>query len=409
MGLVVVAVVVLVLWSADGRTGSSAPEALRACAALWLLVHGAGSTVLDAAGRPVGAVGLVPLGLSVLPVALLVRAGAGVARGAVARTPLRSGTRDRAVLAALVTLAVGVPYALLGGLVAAVGSGSGLQPHRVESLAATGLVGAAAALWGARRATRPDRPLRPRRGAAPLAGVTGRWRIALDRLHTHAGPALAGGAVAVLTVCAGAALLLAGTLVLSAGAVADLARVVDPGPVGGVGLLLLCVALVPNAVVWTAAWLAGPGFTVGAATSVAPGAVVLGPLPALPLLGVLPPAGSPGSAAWTGLAVVVGGGALGGLLAVRRACPESEAGNGWRALVGRLRVTTPVALLTAPVAGLLAAVACVLASGPAGPPALSAVGPSAWQVALAVTAETAVGALAAVVVGALRAGSRVSP
>lgn len=403
VGLVVVAVPVLVLWSADGRTGSTAPEALRACAALWLLLHGAGSTVLDAAGRPVGAVGLVPLGLSLLPVLLLVRAGGAVARGAVRRTALRSGTRDRATLVALVALSVGVAYALLGGLVAALASGAGLQPHRVEALLATGLLAAAAAGWGARRATSPGRTVRPRRGSVPLAGLTGRWRAAAVAVRPLAGPAVAGGGMAVAVVLAAASVLLAGSLVLSARAVADLGRLVDAGPVGGVGLVLLCVALLPNAVVWTLAWLAGPGFTIGAATSVAPGAVVLGPLPALPLLGVLPPAGSPGAGAWTGLAVVVAAGALAARLVLRRLPVAPVVGEGWRGAVGRLRQLAPGALLTAPVAGLLAAGACVLASGPAGPPSLAAVGPSAWAVGLAVTVEVALGALAVVVLAALRA------
>lgn len=54
---------------------------------------------------------------------------------------------------------------------------------------------------------------------------------------------------------------------------------------------LLSLLLLPNAVVFSAAYLLGPGFMVGADTLVSPSLVVTGALPAFPLLAALPDSG----------------------------------------------------------------------------------------------------------------------
>lgn len=79
------------------------------------------------------------------------------------------------------------------------------------------------------------------------------------------------------------------------------------GQLGGGGgavaiVVVLGLALLPNAGVFTGSYLLGPGFTVGTGTAVTPGLVVLGPLPAFPMLAALPDEGSGG---WTGWLVVV--------------------------------------------------------------------------------------------------------
>ena len=51
---------------------------------------------------------------------------------------------------------------------------------------------------------------------------------------------------------------------------------------------LVNAAFVPNAALFAGSFLLGPGFAVGGATLVSPGAVVLGPLPVVPLLAALP-------------------------------------------------------------------------------------------------------------------------
>jgi len=74
----------------------------------------------------------------------------------------------------------------------------------------------------------------------------------------------------------------------------------DAGDTAVLGVLTL--AVLPNATLFSSAYLFGPGFTVGTGTLVSPGAVVLGPLPLFPLLAALPDAGpTPG---WTGWLMV---------------------------------------------------------------------------------------------------------
>ena len=58
----------------------------------------------------------------------------------------------------------------------------------------------------------------------------------------------------------------------------------------GVMLTVLTALLAPNAALFGGAWLLGPGFAVGAGTTVSPSGVSLGALPNFPLLAALPSA-----------------------------------------------------------------------------------------------------------------------
>ena len=55
--------------------------------------------------------------------------------------------------------------------------------------------------------------------------------------------------------------------------------------------MLIQLAFVPNAVIWSAAYALGSGFALGAGSVIAPAATQLGMVPGIPLLGALP---SPG-------------------------------------------------------------------------------------------------------------------
>ncbi|GAA5147953.1 hypothetical protein GCM10023340_21140 [Nocardioides marinquilinus] len=64
-------------------------------------------------------------------------------------------------------------------------------------------------------------------------------------------------------------------------------------------MVVLGVALLPNAGAFAGSYLLGPGFTVGAGTLVTPASAVLGPLPAFPMLAALPDEGvAPGWTRW---------------------------------------------------------------------------------------------------------------
>ena len=89
---------------------------------------------------------------------------------------------------------------------------------------------------------------------------------------------------------AGAALLVTG-LWMHLKQVEVLHQALQPGIAGGIALLLLQLAFAPNAMIWSASYALGSGFSLGAGSVIAPAATQLGMVPAIPLLGALP---SPG-------------------------------------------------------------------------------------------------------------------
>ena len=83
------------------------------------------------------------------------------------------------------------------------------------------------------------------------------------------------------------ALLVAGSLVMHHGEVETISRQVGGGW-GGVPILVLGVLAAPNAIIYSIAYLAGPGFALGTGTSVSLTSTAHGTLPAFPLLGAVP-------------------------------------------------------------------------------------------------------------------------
>ncbi len=349
LGVLVVALPVVAAWAGDARTTATLADCTRTAGQVWLAAHGASSALGD------GRFDLTPLGLSLLPLALLARAGRSA-------SVHRRATSVRAAAGAAVSVAV--PYAALCAGVAAASATPVLRPSVVSAVLAglgTGLLGAGVG------ALRPDRL----------------WRAAWLRLGDRSRRTLPAAAVAVCTLLAGGALLAGSSLLGHLGRATDLAEATAPGAVGGAGLLLLGLSYVPNAVVWAAAWLAGPGFAVGTGTAVGPFAHELGAVPALPLLAALPAAGVPGWVGATALAVPLAAGALAGRVLHRR----SDAPTRGRAVLD--------ALVTAGWSGAAMAVLSLLAGGAAGGARLAELGPSATRVGAAVAVEVAMGALAA--------------
>lgn len=352
LGLLLVLAPVLLVWVTDDRAGSGAVEAVRTAGQLWSVGHG------GSLGVPGGELALTPLGLLALPLWLLVRTGRAAGRS--------RGSAGRRELGRLGLTAAGA-YALVAVLVSAVSATDDVRPALVPAAAGAFLLALVGVLAGCLRGAG--------RSGAAWAVLPARTRR-LGRATAVSSAALVGGGA-----------LLAGTaLALQLPRAADLARSSDPGVVGGVALLLLGLALVPNAAVWGAAWLAGPGFAVGVGTAVGPFGHELGPVPALPLLAALPGSGVPGWAGPLALLVPLAAGILAGRV-VARDLPG----------VGAARVCLEAALV-GPVTGALWVVLAWLSGGAAGGERLTEVGPAAWLVGLAVAA--AVG-LAAVVGAAL--------
>jgi hypothetical protein len=345
-GLVVVCLPVLLAWATDARSGAGAADALRTGGQIWLVAHGC-SLELTA-----GVFGLTPLGLLALPLLLLVRAGTCVGRECPVAS-LRS--------AAALTAAVAVPYAVLAAVLAALSTTAAVRPVPLQALLGAVLVAGVGAGAGVAR-------------AAGSGQLHGRVPAPVRRVLRAA----IGAAAALL----GAGALLVG---LSLGLHLDRARELSgasaPGLVGSVALLLIGVALAPNAVVWAAAWLAGPGFAVGVGTAVSPFAHVIGPVPALPLLAALPGSGVPEPWGLLALVVPLAAGVVGGVLVA-----GARSAGGWAGAALEAAAVGPCTAV------LLAALAW-LAGGPVGGGRLGAVGPSPGSVALAVALGVGVPAL----------------
>ena len=126
---------------------------------------------------------------------------------------------------------------------------------------------------------------------------------------------------------AGAAILVTG-LWMHLNRVEALQEALQPGVPGGIVLLLLQLAFAPNAMVWSASYALGSGFSLGAGSVVAPAATQLGMVPGIPLLGALPSPG-PGDFAqlwWLAAGAVAGAIACWVVLASRPTARFDEAG-----------------------------------------------------------------------------------
>ncbi|MEU0516754.1 DUF6350 family protein [Streptosporangium sp. NPDC006007] len=370
VGLAVLTTLTLVGWitSPQGALGAGLPGVFRTAAQLWLAAHHAGFAI------PGGAIGLLPLGLTVLPAFLLYRAGVWMARDADLRLRLparlpKNSPRDEAnarrraqlVLVAQAGISLAAPYALLAGMVALVTRNEITQPLLGDVLISHLVLAFAA-------------------GSLATARTIGPWRSMFRLLPERLRAVLAGSVAALGIMLVAGAVMVAGALVANFDQVRALSDILSPGFVGGLLLLLVQGLYLLNAVVWAMAYIAGPGFAVGTGTLVAPTGVQLGPVPSLPILGALPEAGP--TPAWV-MAVVVlpfAAGAVAGVLSVRIApSPSYEGAPLWGFVCG---------LATGAMAGILAA----LSGGALGGTRLAAAGPEAWEVMLSVTLETGVAA-----------------
>lgn len=234
-------------------------------------------------------------------------------------------------------------------------------------------------------------------------GATNPARVRLRRLIAEgpqpitaaAGAAVRAGLGTVATVTAAAAVLTTVALVLGYGQVIALYESVQAGVIGGIALTAAQLALLPTLVIWAASWLIGPGFAIGAGSTVSPIAVTLGPLPAVPVLGALP--AEPSALGFATLLVPVLAAFVAGI-AVR---PRLVARLGDASLP---LWSLAAAGAAAVVAAIAAAFLAFVAAGAAGPGRLAVVGPDPATIGLWMLAETFIG----VALGLLAGGARAS-
>jgi len=352
-GLAAVTVLVLIGWIAAPHAGLGLPAVLRSSAALWLVGQHVGFSYHGA-----GRIGLLPLGLVVLPGALLWRAG---------RWVVRAGQVRRLRHVGYAALALAVPYAVLTGALA-LASRSRLESSSLPQSVACGLVLAlAAGGLGAARAVAP-------------------WPELVRLLPPGPRSLVLGIAGALGTLVAAGAVLAGTSLAMHLSEAATLERDLSPGVIGTVLLLLLQLGYVPNAVAWAIAFMVGPGFAFGVSTVVAPTGSALQQLPAFPMLAALPPGVHASMPAWVApvvMAMPYLAGVLGGLLLVRAGPVLSlDAAPLWGLGCGGG-------------CGMLLGLLAAASGGPLGDGRLAAVGPSGWQVGLVSALEIGIAAAAA--------------
>lgn len=346
-GVLPTAAVAVIGWFATA--GGTATWALRIGADAWLLAHRV--PVELATGR----VSLVPLGLTLVPVILLCRAGAWVGRTCeVGR--IRHAASGVAVLA--------LAYGAFAAFVALLARATGATPDLLHAFVQAGALAAVA-------------------GGAGILRMSGHGAGIWRALPEDVRAALHGGLAGLVALFSAGALLAAGALAWHADRLTSLVGGLAPGLVGALLLLLVSLAYVPNAALCAAAFALGPGFAMGTGTVVSPTGVALGPLPAFPLLAGLPAEAPPG---WVlGVLVIpIGAGVVSGLAAVRR---FPAYGIDTSALRGGLAGV---------VAGLLFTGCAALVAGSLGPGRMADVGPLVPSVGIAAVSTLGVSGAAGV-------------
>ncbi|MEV2231573.1 DUF6350 family protein [Streptomyces phaeochromogenes] len=425
LGLAAFTVLVTVLWISSPYPDSGPDGALHVAAGLWLLAHGCELVRTDTLSGVPAPVGVTPLLLVVLPAWLLHRAGRDAADGDEESAPPAVRTACGGVVAGYLT--VGTAAALYA-------SGGALSPSWASVAVWLPLLAVTAAGVGAWTAYgRPRGPLPPpaRQALRALPFASRVSAVPGFRLPAAVRAASAGAAVLV----GGGAVLVGASLVWHGG----LARVsflhLTESWSGRFAVLLLALALVPNAAVWGAAYALGPGFVLGAGHAAGPLVSSPGPLlPPFPLLAAVPGAGPGTPVNWAAGAVPLMAGVAVAWFTVRAGVPgvkdagEGEAGDkrngkgegkaeGKGKGKGKARIavaahrgeawspgrTAGNAALAALLCGLALAVLAALSGGPLGTHALADFGPVWWQTGPAAAGWTAVvGVPAALVLRALR-------
>ncbi|MFF2821224.1 DUF6350 family protein [Kitasatospora cineracea] len=345
--LSVVAAPVFGLWVLAPYGDDTAQDAARAVFGLWLLGHGAPL----ARGPQDAPLTVAPLLLTAVTAVLLSRAGHRQAR----RARGRGWVRWRS------PLTVYAGYLLVAALAVAqcADPRALLHSRAVADLAAVALLAAAGlghGLWSGlgRPWALPRLPLPPAywpdgAGAAVGRALAG-WLLAL---------AAGGGAVFAVAVLLGSA--------------GQDAQRLGGGAADWLGLLLACLLLVPNGLLWAASYALGVGFAVGTGGHAGPLGTRLGPVPDFPLLTLLPADRGPD---WHLLACAapLAAATASALLLGRAATRWTPAQTAAVAAATALAAIGP---------GLLAGYA---AGGAIGPGRMSELGPVPWQFALAQSA-----------------------
>jgi hypothetical protein len=220
-----------------------------------------------------------------------------------------------------------------------------------------------------------------RERAAVMVWLESKWNNLGWAIRALAVPALRGGTAIVAMLTALSALSIALLLGVNWITVTRLYESLHVSVLGGSTVTIGELALLPNLVIYGAAWFTGLGFSIGTGSSISPLGSAVGPMPGIPFLGAIP-AGQIGF----GLAAVAVPlvAAFIATLAIKKHADEIrfEFASAWSAAIS---LGLSVGIVAALEMGILAAIA----SGSAGPGRLETVGVNPFILAAVVFVETA--------------------
>ena len=340
---------------ADAGAHGQTTDALRVGADAWLVGHGAQLTV---SGVPLG---IVPLTVTAVLAVALYRSG----RWAAATSQPVEDDRTVAVAA---TILSGI-YVVVAVVTCVVAAQESASPSLGRAIVGSLLLSGTAGTLG-------------------LASGTGRLRAWVALVPGWVRAVAYGASVAFLLLVAAASVLVAASLAAGLNEAAEVMSGLRLGTGDYVMYAVATMAVAPNAVLFGAAYLLGPGFAVGTGTVVSPTVVALGPVPAFPLLAALPGSGTTPEWAIGLLAVPVLVGAVGAVLAQRSyrvTAYDSAALRGFASGFG---------------AALITSLAIALAGGPMGTGRMADIGAPVWEVLVAAVMAMSLGGLVAGVVTA---------
>ena len=356
IGLAIIVTVTIVGWVAAPHDafGEEIVDLLQSAVLAWLVGHHVSFGMVD------GQISLLPLGLVLLPGLLLYQSGRWLVR-------LCEIARLRHVYRA--ALAMAGPYAAIAGTLALMARTETIEPSMPRALVMGFVVAFLAGGWGVLRQLMRDK------------GVT--LRHLFDLMPARSRSLLVGVLASLSSLMLGGLLLFLIALGAGFSDVVAITGELSPGVVGGVLLLVLQLAYLPNAVVFVVCYALGPGFALGEMTVVAPTGVSVGALPSLPMLAAVPENGAAPAVSLVALALPLLAGAVGGGLTQRSTQDMvAEVAPLWGLVCG---VTT----------GIVCAALAELAGGSLGSGRLTEIGPSTWQVGLVAVLELGVGAAVA--------------
>lgn len=325
-GSTVIGVVLACLAVAAAAIADSTLGIVRAAVQLWLVAVGATLTVEGTT------IGIVPIGVTALAVVIVL---------VVTRFALRTPLADPGAFGAMTGGVAGV----LAGVCSAVTSTEAQSTSFVRAAFGAFLVVGLPAAWAAARRSR-----------TAWLGLPSRWTPLAD-----------GAATAVTGVLGGAVVITLVMLVLHLDRASDLWATLDPG--NPLLLGLLSALAIPTLVLWTTSVLLGPGFALGADTSVELAGSSLGQVPGFPPLAGLPDPGPFGGWVVVLMLIPLLAGVAAGLVVHSRTEADRR---GW----GRVLADGAAA---GAAAGLAVGALIATSQGGLGPGLMQTAGPSAWQ------------------------------